>query len=75
MSSRRNVAAIVVVCSVTVLFVSIPAYAYIDPNAAGLPSQILTPLLVAVGAGLTFFRRQVRAALHARFPDLIQLAT
>ena len=40
---------------------TLPAYAYIDPNAAGLASQILTPLLVIVGAGLTFFRKQVGA--------------
>lgn len=44
-----------------VFVVAIPAYAYIDPNAAGLLSQILTPLLVIAGAGITFFRKQVGA--------------
>ena len=44
-----------------VLF-AIPAYGYIDPNAAGLASQFLTPLLLAAAAGLTFFRKQMGAA-------------
>lgn len=46
-----------------VVFVAIPAYGYIDPNAAGLVSQILTPLLIALAAGYTFFRKQVGAVL------------
>jgi len=50
-----------VLCCLCVVFVAIPAYAYIDPNAAGLLSQILTPLLVAAAAGFTFFRKQVGA--------------
>jgi hypothetical protein len=32
---------------------------YIDPNASGLVSQILTPLLVVAAAGVTFLRKQV----------------
>ena len=44
------------------VLIAIPAYAYIDPNAAGLASQFLTPLLVAAAAGLTFFRKQMGAA-------------
>lgn len=62
MKSSRRVPAIVVVCSVCVLLIASPAYAYIDPNAAGLLSQIITPLLVAAAAGFTFFRKQVGAA-------------
>ena len=50
-----------VLCCLCVVFVAIPAYAYIDPNAAGLLSQILTPLLVVAAAGFTFFRKQVGA--------------
>jgi hypothetical protein len=34
---------------------------YIDPNASGLVSQILTPLLVVAAAGATFLRKQVGA--------------
>jgi len=43
------------------LCIATPSYAYIDPNAAGLASQILTPLLVVLGAAFTFFRKQVLA--------------
>ena len=52
-----------VVCLLCTVFVTIPAYAYVDPNAAGLVSQILTPLLIASGAGATFFRVQVGGLL------------
>jgi hypothetical protein len=47
------------VCLLCTVFITIPAYAYVDPNAAGLVSQILTPLLIAAGVGATFFRKQV----------------
>ena len=47
------------VCSLFVVAIARPAYAYIDPNAAGLVSQIITPLLVAAAAGLTFFRKRI----------------
>jgi hypothetical protein len=46
-------------CSLVVLLAERPAYAYIDPNAAGLVSQILTPVLVFAAAGLTFFRKRI----------------
>ena len=62
MRPRRTDTASVVVCALCVVLVSTPAYAYIDPNAAGLLSQIITPLLVAAAAGVTFFRKQVGAA-------------
>jgi hypothetical protein len=61
MKCRRNVQPAVVVCALWIVFVTIPAYGYIDPNAAGLISQIITPLLVAAAAGVTFFRKQVGA--------------
>lgn len=38
---------------------------YIDPNAAGMLSQIITPLLIMAAAALTFLRRQVGAAFSA----------
>jgi hypothetical protein len=53
--------ATILAACICVVFIAIPAYAYIDPNAAGLASQILTPLLVAVAAAFTFFRKQVLA--------------
>ena len=59
MMSRRSVLTSFVVCGLLVVFTTLPAYGYIDPNAAGLVSQILTPLLVAAAAGLTFFRKRV----------------
>jgi hypothetical protein len=61
MQHRRNISVARVVVVVLVVCVANPAYAYIDPNAAGLISQIITPLLVAAAAGFTFFRRQVGA--------------
>lgn len=48
-----------VLCVVAIVLVAVPAHAYIDPNAAGLLSQIITPLLVVAAAGVTFFRKQV----------------
>ena len=38
---------------------------YIDPNAAGLLSQVITPLLIMAAAALTFLRRQIGAAFSA----------
>lgn len=61
MKRHRNVPTILVVCVLIVVCIATPAYAYIDPNAAGLLSQIITPLLVAAAAGFTFFRKQVGA--------------
>lgn len=41
-----------------------PAYAYIDPNATSMVTQILGPLLVVAAAGLTFLRKQVGSAFQ-----------
>jgi hypothetical protein len=60
MRSKRTIGAIDV-CSLIVLLISL--HAYLDPNAAGMLSQILTPLLVAAVVALTFFRKQGGAAL------------
>lgn len=39
--------------------------AYIDPNAAGLLSQIITPLLITAAAAFAFLRKQIGAALSS----------
>ena len=44
-------------------FVAIPAYGYVDPNATGLISQILTPLLIAAAGSVTLLRKRLRAVL------------
>jgi hypothetical protein len=59
MTCSRKFPTALLLCLFAVLFASIPAHAYVDPNAAGLLSQILTPLLIAAGASLTFFRKRV----------------
>ena len=64
MKPFRNVAAAVLFCAAILLLIAPPAYAYIDPNAAGLVSQILTPLLVFAAAGVTFFRKRLADAYH-----------
>ena len=65
MKHRRNVPTAVVMCALCLLFITTPAYAYIDPNAAGLASQILTPLVLAAAAAVTFLRKQIGAAFGA----------
>ena len=52
-----------VACLLCTVFITVPAYAYVDPNAVGLVSQILTPLLIAAGASATFFRKQLGGLL------------
>ncbi len=54
-----------VVCCLCLLFVTIPAYGYTDPNTVGLISQVLTPLLIVLGAGVTFLRKGVADAFSA----------
>ena len=46
------------------LLLAMPAYAYIDPNATSMVTQILGPLLVVAAAGLTFLRKQVGSAFQ-----------
>lgn len=58
---HRTVPFALVVCCMCFIFITTPAYAYVDPNAVGLVSQILTPLLIAFAAGVTFLRKQVGA--------------
>jgi len=65
MKHHRSVPIAVVVCAFGLLIFTTPAYAYIDPNAAGLASQILTPLLLAASVAVTFLRKQIGAAFGA----------
>lgn len=59
MKRHRNVPIPLVVTLLCLVFIATPAYAYIDPNAAGLVSQIITPLLIAAAAAFTFLRKQI----------------
>jgi hypothetical protein len=63
MKHPKNFPTILIVSSLGLLFIATPAYGYVDPNSAGLLSQILTPLLIASAAGLTFLRRRVGEVL------------
>jgi hypothetical protein len=54
-------AAFIVSC-LCLVFIATPAYGYIDPNASGLISQILTPLLIVGAASITFLRKRVVSA-------------
>ncbi len=65
MKLRWNVAIALVFCALGLILVTTPAYAYTDPNAVGLASQILAPLLIMLSAALTFLRKQIGAAFSA----------
>ncbi len=65
MKHHRKIPIAVVVCACCLVFITTPAYAYIDPNAAGLASQIMTPLLIAAAVAVTFLRKQIGAAFGA----------
>jgi len=58
-TSRLGFVFAVLVCCLMIFAAVRPAYAYIDPNAAGLVSQIVTPLLLFAAAGVTFFRKRI----------------
>jgi hypothetical protein len=60
MKQFKYIATVALLC---VLLLSLPAYGYVDPNAAGAISQILTPLLILGAAALTFLRKQVGAVI------------
>jgi len=47
------------VCFPGFVLITSPAYAYADPNTVGLLSQVLTPLLIIVGASVTFLRQRI----------------
>lgn len=52
-------------CALLLVFLTTPAYAYTDPNAVGLASQIITPLLIMASAAIAFLRKQIGAAFGA----------
>jgi len=52
-------------CALLLVCLTTPAYAYGDPNAVGLASQIITPLLIMLSAGAAFLRKQIGAAFVA----------
>jgi hypothetical protein len=65
---KCRVPAALVVCALCALFllsVVTPAYAYTDPNAVGLASQIITPLLIMLSAAAAFLRKQIAAGFSA----------
>ena len=41
-----------------------PLYAYVDPNATGLISQIAGPILVVAATGVTFLRKQISTGVR-----------
>jgi hypothetical protein len=59
MKGRRNFPTAFAVGCLCLIFITIPAYGYTDPNTVGLLSQILTPLLITAGACLTFLRKSI----------------
>ena len=48
-------------CCLCLVFITTPVYGYIDPNASGLISQILTPLLVLGATSIVFLKKRVRS--------------
>jgi hypothetical protein len=65
MSKGRRIATASLFFALCFLLVATPAYAYSDPNAIGLASQILTPLLIFASAAVTFLRKQIAAAFSS----------
>jgi len=59
--NHRSVLPTFVVCFLGFVLITTPAYAYADPNTVGLLSQVLTPILVIVGASVTFLRQRIAA--------------
>ena len=70
MKSHQKFPSGLVVGVFCLVFVTVPAYGYADPNTVGLISQILTPLLIMAGAGVTFFRRTLAAAFSGLWQRL-----
>lgn len=60
MKYRKFPTALVFGC-LCLLFITVPAYGYADPNTVGLISQVLTPLLIMAGACATFLRKSLAA--------------
>lgn len=76
MNHQQKFPTTLIVGGLCFVFLAVPAYGYADPNTVGMVYQILTPLLLAVGACLTFLRRslasffgRLRAILRGRAND------
>jgi hypothetical protein len=70
MKRHQKVPIVFVAGCLCLVFITMPAYGYTDPNTVGLLSQILTPLLITAGACVTFLRKSIVdafAALSRRF--------
>ncbi len=65
MKRQSRVAIAFVFCVFGLILITTPAYAYTDPNAVGLASQIVTPLLIMLSAAVTFLRKQIGAGFSA----------
>jgi hypothetical protein len=63
MKFKRTFSGVPFLLMVYGLVLAVPAHAYIDPNAQNLFTQVLTPLLIVAATGLTFLRKQTRAAI------------
>jgi hypothetical protein len=59
---KRNFHRVPLLIIVGGLLMAAPLYAYVDPNATNLLTQVLTPLLVIAAAAFTFLRKQTGAA-------------
>jgi hypothetical protein len=64
MSPRENTPKILLFSVFFVLIVATPAWAYVDPNATGLISQLAAPVLLVAATALTFLRRQIGSAFR-----------
>ena len=54
----------IILCSLVGVLVATPALAYVDPNATGLITQVLGPVLVIAATAATFLRKQMVSAFH-----------
>ena len=61
----RSLAVVSLLVALWFVLLATPAYAYSDPNAIGLASQIITPLLIFASAAATFLRKQIAAAFSS----------
>jgi hypothetical protein len=65
MKRRQKIPIVFMMGCLCLVFVTMPAYGYTDPNTVGLLSQILTPLLITAGACVTFLRKNIVDAFTA----------
>ena len=63
MSRNWNLGRVALLVILYGLLTARPAFGYVDPNATGLLTQMLTPLLIVTTAGATFLRKQTLSAI------------